>query len=105
MKHFKNVKKTETVLLPDKSKKFDNEGFFSVKKDFFWFYSTWDRKTKTESLFALPFDKTALKFNSTELKLVETGRLDPYNKYRFNYSTDSSKLLVTYRVKPKIRTR
>jgi hypothetical protein len=80
-----------------------NEGFFSVKNDFFWFYSTWDRKTKTERLFALPFDKNNLKFNTSEIKLIETGRLDPYNKYRFNYSTDSTKMLVTYRVKPKER--
>ncbi len=101
--NFKNVKKQETILLPEKSNKFANEGFFSVKKDFFWFYSTWDRKTKTERLFALPFDKSTLKFNAPAVKLVETGRLDPYNKYRFYYSTDSNKLLVTYRVKPKIR--
>jgi hypothetical protein len=100
---FKAVKKQETIPLPKESDDYANEGFFSVKKDFFWFYSTWDRKTKTERLFALPFDKKALKFNSTEVKLVETGRLDPADKYRFYYSTDSNKLLVTYRVKPKER--
>lgn len=97
---FKNVKREETVLLPEGSKKFANEGFFSVKRDFFWFYSTWDRKTKTERLFALPFDETKFKFADKEIKLIETGRLDPYGKYRFNYSTDSTKLLITYRVKP-----
>lgn len=102
-KNFKNVKKQETVLLPENSKKYTNEGFFSVKNDFFWFYSTWDRKTETERLFALPFDKDFLKFESKEIKMVETDRLDPNNKYRFNYSTDSTKMLVTYRVKPKER--
>jgi hypothetical protein len=100
---FKNVKKQETVLLPEDSKKYANEGFFNVKNDFFWFYSTWDRKTETERLFALPFDKTNLHFSTTAIKLIETGRLDPSNKYRFNYSTDSTKMLVTYRVKQKIR--
>lgn len=100
---FKAVKKQETIILPENSDDFANEGFFSVKNDFFWFYSTWDRKTKTERLFALPFDKKALKFNSPEVKLVETGRLDPVNKYSFYYSTDSNRLLVTYRVKPKER--
>lgn len=98
---FKNVKKQQSVPLPENSDKFANEGFFSVKNDFFWFYSTWDRKTKTERLFALPFNKKALSFGSQEIKLVETGKLDPYLKYRFNYSTDSNKLLVTYRVKPR----
>lgn len=102
-KDFKNVKKQETVLIPEESKKCANEGFFSVKNDYFWFYSTWDRKTETERLFALPFDKTNLKFANSEIKMIETVRLDPYNKYRFNYSTDSTKMLVTYRVKPKER--
>lgn len=101
--NFKNVKKQETVLLPEMDKKPANEGFYRVKNDFFWFYSTWDRKTETERLFALPFDKDLLKFDSKEIKMVETGRLDPNNKYRFNYSTDSTKMLVTYRVKPKER--
>lgn len=100
---FKSVKRQETVALPEKSNKFANEGFFSVKNDFFWFYSTWDKKSKTERLFALPFDKKSLKFNDKEIKLVETGKLDPFNKYSFYYSTDSNKLLVTYRVKPKER--
>lgn len=98
---FKAVKKEKIIDLPENSKKFANEGFFSVKNDFFWFYSTWDKKSKTERLFALPFDKKGLKFGDKEINLVETGRLDPINKYSFYYSTDSNKLLVTYRVKPK----
>ncbi|MES2513082.1 MAG: hypothetical protein V4580_03020 [Bacteroidota bacterium] len=99
-KDFKNVKKTEIVPFPEFEQKRDNEGFFGLKNDFFWFYSTWDRKTETERLFALPFDKDFLKFESKPIKLVETNRLVPYNKYRFNYSMDSTKVLVTYVVKP-----
>jgi hypothetical protein len=102
-KDFKNVKKTQAVPFPEFEQKRDNEGFFSVKNDFFWFYSTWDRKSETERLFALPFDKDFLKFESKPVKLIETNRLVPYNKYRFNYSTDSTKVLVTYVVKPKER--
>lgn len=100
---FKNVKKQELVTLPKESKKYANEGFYNIKNEFFWFYSTWDRKTETERLFALPFDKDMFKFDPKEIKMIETGRLDPYNKYRFNYSTDSTKMLVTYRVKPRER--
>jgi hypothetical protein len=97
---FKNVKKQETVLLPGDSRYFENEGLFNVKSRFFWFYSTWDRSAETERLFALPFDKASMKFETNEIKLIETRRLDPLQKYRFSYSTDSTKLLVTYRVKP-----
>ncbi|MBI3519539.1 MAG: hypothetical protein HY062_09320 [Bacteroidetes bacterium] len=100
-KDFKNVKKTETVTFPEFEQRRDNEGFFNIKNNFFWVYSTWDRKTETERLFALPFHKENFKFESTPIKLIETKRLVPYNKYRFNYSTDSTKVLVTYVVKPK----
>jgi hypothetical protein len=102
-KNFKTVKQTITAPLPEFEKHPTDEGFFSVRNDFYWFYSTWERKTETERLFALPFDKDFLKFDPKEIKLVETGRLDPTWKYRFNYSTDSTKLLITYRVKPKER--
>lgn len=98
---FNKVKKQQSIALPENSKKFTNEGFFSVKHDFFWFYSTWDKKTKTERLFALPFNKQSLSFSGNAISLVETVKLDPLNKYRFYYSTDSNKVLVTYRVKPK----
>lgn len=102
-KNFKDLKNSTTALLPDFDKHPIDEGFFSVKNDYYWFFSTWDRKTETERLFALPFDKNKLAFASKEIKLIETGRLDPYLKYQFNYSSDSTKMLVTYRVKPKER--
>lgn len=102
-KNFQNVTKTITAEFPEFEKHPFDEGFFGVKNDFYWFFSTWDRKTETEKLNALPFNKNTLKFEAKEINLVETGRLDPNWKYHFNYSTDSSKMLVTYRVKPKER--
>ena len=103
-KKFNGLIKEETAPLPKGSKYCDNEGFFSVKNEFFWFYSTWDKKTEKERLFALPFDKTNFKFSLNPINLIETGRLSKiYDKYQFNISNDSNKLLVTYRVKPKIK--
>lgn len=102
-KNFKNVKKVETAVLPEFDQHPTDEGFFSVKHDFFWLFSTWDRKTETERLFARGFDQDFLKFDSKPIKLIETGRLDASFKYRYNYSTDSTKMLITYRVKPKER--
>lgn len=100
---FKKIKKQEIVPIPEESKKVGHHGLFSVKNDYFWFYETWDRETETERLFSRGFDKNTLKFSGKEIKLIETGRLDPYLKYRFYTSTDSSKMLVTYRVIPKER--
>lgn len=98
---FKTVKRTATATFPEFEKPPTDEGFFSVKKDLFWFYSTWDRSTETERLFALPFNNEKLEFASKGIKLIESGKLDrSYGKYHYNYSADSSKMLVTYRVKP-----
>lgn len=102
-KTFQNVTKTVTAEFPEFEKHPTDEGFFSVKNDFNWFFSTWDKSTETERLFALPFDTKSLKFASKEIKLIETGRLTPFDKYRFDYSTDSTKMLITYRKKPEIK--
>lgn len=98
-KNMSQLKKTETAALPKLEKHPVDEGFFSVKNDFFWFYSTWDRKSETERLFARPFDPDFLKFDSKEIKLIETSRLGGGDKYSYNYSTDSTKMLITYRLK------
>lgn len=99
-KTFQNVTKTVTAEIPEFEKHPTDEGFFSLKDDYFWFFSTWDRSTETERLFALPFDKKKLKFADKEIKLIETGRLTPPEKYTYNYSADSTKMLITYRKKP-----
>ncbi len=92
----------ETALLPDGSNKYEHETFSDIKNNFYWFYSTWDRKAKAENLYALPFDKNGLKFSSSPIELITAPKLaNPYNKYKFNHSTDSNKILVTYRVKPR----
>lgn len=102
--NFNSIKNEETTLLPEiDSKHVAHESFFSVKNDYYWFYSTWDRKTETERLFAQPFNQGVFKFTENPINLIETSRLIPYDKYKFSTSTDSTKLLVTYKVKPKIK--
>lgn len=100
--NFQGLKKTEIAPIPEFEQHPTDEGFFSVKNDFFWFFSTWDRKSETERLFARPFDKDFLKFDAKPIKLIETSRLylGTGAKYRYNYSTDSTKMLITYILKP-----
>ena len=101
-KQFNAIKNEETALLPDDSKHFEHESFRCIKNNFFWFYSTWDRKQQAENLYALPFDKTTFKFSTSPIELIEAPKLaNRYNKYTFNTSTDSTKTLITYRVKPR----
>ena len=102
---FNTIQREETAILPViGSKHVAHEMFKPIKDNYYWFYSTWDRKTETERLFAQPFNQSNFKFTSNPINLIETGRLtDVYDKYHFSTSTDSSKLLVTYKVKPKIK--
>ncbi|MFO0320945.1 MAG: hypothetical protein ACK504_00785 [Bacteroidota bacterium] len=100
-KDFKNLKKQETAILPANSKKFVYENFFNLQGNIYWFYSTWEKKTKTEKLFALPLDKNSLTFSAPEINLIEAHRIASGEKYHFYPSADSSKILVTYRLKPK----
>ena len=73
------------------------------------FYSTWDKATEKEHLFADKIDLRRRTFADNPKELIEanklTGTLEATgfykfataNKYQFNFSVDSSKMLVTYR--------
>ena len=101
---FNSIKSEQTVLLPEDSKRYTHESFLNLKNDYYWFYSTWTRKEKTERLFALPFDRKTLKFSNSAVELLDASKLaNPSDKYRFNTSSDSTKLLITYRLKPRVR--
>lgn len=102
---FNNIKKTETVPIK-MDEGYENEGLFCVKNDFFWLYSTWHRKDEAEQLWALPFDKKTFKLGTKPIKLSETTKLVSFmghGKYNFNYSNDSTLMLMTCRLKPKER--
>ncbi len=100
---FVNVIQQETAPFPEESKRSVEGNLRRVKNDYFWFYSTWDKKKKIDRLFALPFNKNTLKFDKKEVKLVETNnRIDDGGglKYEIHCSNDSSKLLIIYRIVP-----
>ncbi len=103
---FQKLKSQETVKLPEETDKGGNEGLHYLKNHFYWFYATWDRDEQMERLFALPFNRKSMQFEGKSVKMIETSKLASYmgyGKYTYNYSTDTSMMLVTYRVKPKER--
>ncbi len=100
---FQKLRSQETVKLPEETEKAGNEGIHSLKNKMYWFYATWDRDAQLERLFALPFNKKSMDFEGSPVKMIETSKLASLmgtGKYTYNYSTDTSMLLVTYRVKP-----
>ena len=102
---FDNIKKQETVSIK-LDEGYVNEGLFRIKNDFFWLFSIWHRSEEKELLYALPLDKTTFKLGTTPIKLSESGKLVSsmgYGKYNFDYSNDSTMMLMTDRLKPKER--
>lgn len=92
----KTMRKQENLKLPENIGKFESEGFYSIKDNFYWFYSFRDKKSNTERLSGLVFDKTSLRFKDKEITLLETGKLESSDKYKFYCSADSSRLLIVY---------
>jgi hypothetical protein len=97
---FNNIKKQETTSIK-MEEGYETEGLFCVKNDFYFLYSTWHRKEEQEQLWALPLDKKTFKLGSKPIKLAESGRLAlNTGKYHFDYSADSTMMLMTDRLKP-----
>jgi hypothetical protein len=104
-KDFINPPSIKNFILPENLKKYKNEGFYSIGNNFFGLYSALERvdgKGKMERLFALSYNRENPDIVSAPINLLEVNEFATYHKYRFNYSMDSSKFLVTYVVAPKI---
>jgi hypothetical protein len=99
-----------TIDLSRKPDYFVPDMFTSINSEFYMIYSTWDKGTEREHLFADKIDlkKGTFAENPKELiiakkiagELIATGfyKFSTGNKYKFNFSIDSSFMLVTYRL-------
>ncbi len=102
----------QSVDISEIGKGFVSDDFLGLKNNYFWYYSTWNRDEQREYLHYRPFDlknnrfssqdQTIIKANKLSGTTIATGfyRFEVANKYAFNVSADSSKMLVTYRIKP-----
>jgi hypothetical protein len=108
------IKQTESEDMPDH---YVLENLSILGNKLYMFYSLWDKPNETEQLFAREIDFEKGEFKSTGKNLIKvhgriTGNLTSmggmYNfgiadKFSFNMSHDSSKMLVQYRLKPEIK--
>jgi hypothetical protein len=102
-----DLSKKPDHYLPDLFTRWDN--------DFYMLYSVWDKEAQKEHLFADKMDLKSGAFAETPKELILakkiTGELigtgfykfSTANKYKFNFSIDSSFLLVTYRLYTNIK--
>lgn len=82
---------------------------------FYMFYSTWDKEAQEEHLFADKIDLASGTFADDPQELIVADKIagstiatgfykfSTANKYQFNFSNDSSKLLVSYRKQTDIK--
>jgi hypothetical protein len=104
------------IPLPEATKNFNSEEITDFHNgNYFWIHSDWDKDAGTESLYYDRVDIVSGKLSSTNNKLLSTTRLSGTetktgfyqfkvtDKYKFNYSQDHTKLLVTYTLAPDSR--
>jgi hypothetical protein len=108
-----------TINLEDMPRGWVNEGFVTLKKNVYFLFSSWDRENKRESIHARQVDlqnsslgpiKDLLECN----KIGGAGGFSFYGpgvriggygtgKYTIMTSSDSSKLFITYMLKPEVK--
>lgn len=78
----------------------------TLKNKTYWYYSRWTRSDKTEHLYYQEFDIQNHQFLSDKKLIIEDEKMSfglngiGGDKYNFFTSSDSSLLLVAYRIKP-----
>lgn len=98
------------IDLSKKPDRFVPDLFADFNNEFYMIYSTWDKEAEREHLFADKIDlkkgtfaenpKELIKSKKIAGELIATGfyKFSTAGKYKFNFSIDSSFMLVTYRL-------
>ena len=109
----KNLKasKAKVIDISDFPADFQSDAFLVISNKYYWFFSTYSKSEKKESLWAQEIDcakgelvgkrKELLENSELEGDLVSMGGFYHFakgNKYQFQTSIDSSKILITYRL-------
>lgn len=101
--NFKSVVTQSIVPFPEGCKKSVVWKVLKIKNEFYLICHNYNNKTKNGTMFAYPIDKTTLNFKGIEKKMIDTYQIDDESYYKFDYSNDSTKSLVTFRCRRKDR--
>ena len=109
----KNLKagKEKIIDIKDFPPDFQSDAFLTLGKKYFWFFSTYSKPEKKESLWVQEINLKEGKLIGERKELLENSELEgdlvamggfynfaKGNKYLFQTSIDSSKILITYRL-------
>lgn len=101
--HLKGENEVDLNKLP---KSYRSELITQIGREYYWFFSTWDKGEDRESLYAQEIDPQAGKMKGSAREIASTTKLANFfgdSKWNFFYSFDQSKILVEYRKKPERR--
>jgi len=114
----------KVISLSEETKNFNSEQITSFHNGTsFWIHSDWDKENQKELLYYDKLDVAHAKFTATNVKINETTKIageggglmgmggwgammrsmKVTGKYKYNYSADNKKLLVSYRLIPENR--
>lgn len=106
----------EKIDLTDMPPGYMNDGFYNLKGNEYWFFSTWEKKEEKEILHYQKLNLKSGKFEGERKTIIESDRklagnlvatgfyqFNVANKYPVFISCDSSKILIKYRLKPEER--
>ncbi|MEI6310807.1 MAG: hypothetical protein WCP57_00965 [Bacteroidota bacterium] len=109
--------KAETAVdLKSMPKGYMSEFFLDMNNKYYWVYSTWDKKAQIEQLNVRPIDISTAKLTGSATPIIKSDKklagdlvatglyqINTANKWESELSTDGSKVLVHYRLKPEIK--
>ncbi len=91
----------KTKVYEDFPKNFQLEGIKKVRDSYYVFYSLYENEN--EQLFVREIDFAGGQFKSAARKIITVPEKISGSKFNFYFSSDSSTMLVQYRVKPDVR--
>jgi hypothetical protein len=102
------------IEIPGLGKNFNKETVVNFDTNYFWVFSDWNKKEEREYLYYDKIDVVSGKIMSSNNKMIETTKMglsfemteygypsiQSSSKYKFYYSADTKKLLVSYTLFP-----
>jgi len=114
----KTLNKTieKKIDLPEVTRNFNSEEVVDFNNgNYYWLHSDWDKSNGSEMLYYDKIDVGAGKIAEANHKIIETTKMagamsargfysfKTVNKYKYDYSADRTKLLISYRLYPEVR--
>lgn len=99
----KNLRLASEKLIDLKNlpKGYVSESWRETGDNYFWFFSTWNKKEGKERLFAQKIDVQSGNFSGSAQEILQTEKIGSWDKYHFVQSANTKTTLAYWRIVPK----